>query len=493
MFKRKGYVQYLKGHKNSEGESAPWVIKDHKTGRILSSHATESAAKKHLKQMQYFKHKADLYDREPDPEMEEQLEEIEEEGTTVEDLEIDDQIPGGLADDVPEDEFDLGQLDKGTEVEMEHTDDSDIAREITKDHLVEDSNYYDRLEEMEEGFESPEDDIIKEEDKGAYFIEDSAIAPREKLIDMYRGPGAGDDIKRDVPEGMTDVTESSLKPKAKRSEEISKKDIYDFIRRNADIPDEDLIPSLVRLFNISPAKAKRYIKKALKEEEYREYYANSSHDTYGSLEQKVAQGPTTPKPTEPPPEGSEYAWDTETDSWILMTKSAEPEVGDDQMNGLEDYDDDLLIWIKRNVKGKGFLEMIEKIKEKFGLSDTDASSALMQAEEEYSEVARELEKYSTLTKSATVKTLWDKGSPWEIVEADGKKKLVRRVDSDQKYSFGELVKVVGSLLPYDAVVHDYDGQSTYTVQSQENGKFYKVLEADMTLKKENLFQPIEGR
>jgi hypothetical protein len=51
------YIQYVKNHKNSKGESAPWVIKEHNTGRILSSHKTREEAEKHLKQIYYFRHK----------------------------------------------------------------------------------------------------------------------------------------------------------------------------------------------------------------------------------------------------------------------------------------------------------------------------------------------------------------------------------------------------------------------------------------------------
>jgi hypothetical protein len=49
--KRFGFVAHLKGHKDSEGNKAEWVIKDHETGKVLSSHSTEEAAKKHLQQM----------------------------------------------------------------------------------------------------------------------------------------------------------------------------------------------------------------------------------------------------------------------------------------------------------------------------------------------------------------------------------------------------------------------------------------------------------
>ena len=45
------YVVHVKGHKNSKGELAEWTIKSHETGKILSSHKSESAAKKHLQDM----------------------------------------------------------------------------------------------------------------------------------------------------------------------------------------------------------------------------------------------------------------------------------------------------------------------------------------------------------------------------------------------------------------------------------------------------------
>ncbi|HRZ18950.1 MAG TPA: hypothetical protein P5136_02745 [Methanofastidiosum sp.] len=48
---KESYVVNVPGHKNSKGESAPWVIKSHETGKILSSHKTESEAKSHLQDM----------------------------------------------------------------------------------------------------------------------------------------------------------------------------------------------------------------------------------------------------------------------------------------------------------------------------------------------------------------------------------------------------------------------------------------------------------
>lgn len=43
----------------------------------------------------------------------------------------------------------LPELAKGVKVELEHTDNADVAREIALDHLDEYPDYYDRLEKVE--------------------------------------------------------------------------------------------------------------------------------------------------------------------------------------------------------------------------------------------------------------------------------------------------------------------------------------------------------
>jgi len=60
-----------------------------------------------------------------------------------------DKLPGGLADKGPPKNVDPKQVAKGLEVEKEHTNDPEIAREIVYDHLTEDPKYYDKLEKME--------------------------------------------------------------------------------------------------------------------------------------------------------------------------------------------------------------------------------------------------------------------------------------------------------------------------------------------------------
>ena len=49
-------VVHMPGHKNSQGEDAPWVIKQEGTGKILGSFKTEEEAKQQLKTMEAKKH-----------------------------------------------------------------------------------------------------------------------------------------------------------------------------------------------------------------------------------------------------------------------------------------------------------------------------------------------------------------------------------------------------------------------------------------------------
>ena len=60
-----------------------------------------------------------------------------------------DKIPGGLASGKSKKDFDKDSLKEGTQVELEHTSDKDIASEIAMDHLTEDRQYYKKLKNME--------------------------------------------------------------------------------------------------------------------------------------------------------------------------------------------------------------------------------------------------------------------------------------------------------------------------------------------------------
>lgn len=81
-------------------------------------------------------------------------------------------MPGGLADKKKPSDFNAKQLEKGIKVELEHTNNREIAKEIAMDHLAEIPDYYDRLENMEEGARknaqaNPQREIVK------YIIVDS--------------------------------------------------------------------------------------------------------------------------------------------------------------------------------------------------------------------------------------------------------------------------------------------------------------------------------
>ena len=51
--------------------------------------------------------------------------------------------------DIPDSDFDPDELAAGIHIEMEHTDDPAVAKEIAKDHLAEIPDYYTRLIKME--------------------------------------------------------------------------------------------------------------------------------------------------------------------------------------------------------------------------------------------------------------------------------------------------------------------------------------------------------
>lgn len=68
----------------------------------------------------------------------------------VDSVDKSEKIPGGLASGKKPKDFDSKQLKMGIKVEMEHTKNRKVAREIAMDHLTEDSKYYTHLKEMED-------------------------------------------------------------------------------------------------------------------------------------------------------------------------------------------------------------------------------------------------------------------------------------------------------------------------------------------------------
>lgn len=87
---------------------------------------------------------------------------LEQNGYLLDEIEVEFALGGGLADNISVDDIArlhevskdviLNQLKKGIQVEMEHTNNKMIAREIAMDHLVESPVYYTLLEDMEQKF-----------------------------------------------------------------------------------------------------------------------------------------------------------------------------------------------------------------------------------------------------------------------------------------------------------------------------------------------------
>jgi hypothetical protein len=58
------------------------------------------------------------------------------------------ELPVGKHNHMEDEEFDAEQLAMGIDVEMEHTDDPELAKAIAKDHLAEVADYYTKLAEV---------------------------------------------------------------------------------------------------------------------------------------------------------------------------------------------------------------------------------------------------------------------------------------------------------------------------------------------------------
>jgi DNA topoisomerase IB/2'-5' RNA ligase len=67
------------------------------------------------------------------------------------------ELSGGLADGKADAEFNQDDLNAGILIEMEHTDDKQVATEIAKDHLTEDPEYYNKLPAIEQMAEETHD------------------------------------------------------------------------------------------------------------------------------------------------------------------------------------------------------------------------------------------------------------------------------------------------------------------------------------------------
>lgn len=129
---KSSYVEHVPGHKNSQGETAEWVIKDHSTHEILKSFPTKEKAEEGLQNMHIhkgadFQHQT-IQTRDIDPELVDQIRQIQQ------------GIDPAILD---ESENEKNYLDKGIQLLLHSTilygvedADQDKLNEIVKKHLA---------------------------------------------------------------------------------------------------------------------------------------------------------------------------------------------------------------------------------------------------------------------------------------------------------------------------------------------------------------------
>lgn len=91
-----------------------------------------------------------------------------------------DKIPGGLADNKIPQDFDKNSLQKGINIQKQHTSDDNIAKQIAMDHLTEDKNYYQKLQKIQKKANSQNKFIFN--DKDSQFISYSIEETEKYLI-----------------------------------------------------------------------------------------------------------------------------------------------------------------------------------------------------------------------------------------------------------------------------------------------------------------------
>jgi hypothetical protein len=133
-----------------------------------------------------------------------------------------DEIPGGFAESQPDEKYDKEQLGKGIGVEMEHTEDWKVSKEIAKDHLEESKDfksgrggkYYDKLDKNEKEIEKEVGKM--EEKKSSMIIKLISLANELEKDGNIRAAEAIDQrIQLLVKELMPDGTSFRLSKRSK--------------------------------------------------------------------------------------------------------------------------------------------------------------------------------------------------------------------------------------------------------------------------------------
>jgi len=126
-----------------------------------------------------------------------------------------DKVPGGLGQFTSPGDVDAKELEKGISVEYEHTPNTDIAQDIALDHLTEISDYYTRLEKMEE--ESKEEGSFKDIDKVCNLIYNLIkIATKLDEKGLYKEADEIDELISKASMGATNALIRALKNNDKK-------------------------------------------------------------------------------------------------------------------------------------------------------------------------------------------------------------------------------------------------------------------------------------
>lgn len=97
-----------------------------------------------------------------------------------------DQIEGGKGDHNSLEDFDSEEATMGEKVEMEHTDDPELAQEIATDHLTEDKKYYTKLKEADLADELEKSKNVREQKKKIFGTDANAPRLSEKRMKMMQ-------------------------------------------------------------------------------------------------------------------------------------------------------------------------------------------------------------------------------------------------------------------------------------------------------------------
>jgi hypothetical protein len=121
--------------------------------------------------------------------------------------------------DVPDEQFDANELEKGTEVELEHTDDRATARCIAKAHLIESPIYYQELEKMEKRLKRKKKAFVWRHTGGGCTVGEAAEGSSHPCDDTYENINTGHEITFQT----TQTAHTKMPSMAKSLENIEKR------------------------------------------------------------------------------------------------------------------------------------------------------------------------------------------------------------------------------------------------------------------------------